>query len=444
MKFKYTPKYLIVFTLITLIMTFIPNTTFAQGIPTISAPNGVLIDYETGQILFNKNAHEQTYPASTTKVMTAILVLENANLSDTVTIDYDLYVDGSSMYLLKGESFTVEELLHALLIRSANDAAEALAIHIAGSVEEFADMMNQRAKELGALNTNFTNPHGLPDSKHVTTAYDLAMIAKHAMKFDLFREIVSTNMLTFEPTEQTPETRYYRNTNRFLWGTGIGNQILYDGKYIDIKYDIIDGIKTGYTGDAGSCLISSGVRDDYRVISVVLGAEGIEVYKDSRTLIDYGHENFSLISLTNNNSESLVASILEGKQGSVDLSIANEKMYAISKDINSNDIKQNVLINENIEAPITKGQVLGKISYSLNGEILEEVDLIANSSIKKLSFIDKALKLSNIFTGVIILFVLWQVFVAYLRVKKKRLKRISFKRRSRRNSKYTFNPNLFK
>ncbi len=444
MKFKYTPKYLIVFTLITLIMTFIPNTTFAQGIPTISAPNGVLIDYETGQILFNKNAHEQTYPASTTKVMTAILVLENANLSDTVTIDYDLYVDGSSMYLLKGESFTVEELLHALLIRSANDAAEALAIHIAGSVEEFADMMNQRAKELGALNTNFTNPHGLPDSKHVTTAYDLAMIAKHAMKFDLFREIVSTNMLTFEPTEQTPETRYYRNTNRFLWGTGIGNQILYDGKYIDIKYDIIDGIKTGYTGDAGSCLISSGVRDDYRVISVVLGAEGIEVYKDSRTLIDYGHENFSLISLTNNNSESLVASILEGKQGSVDLSIANEKMYAISKYINSNDIKQNVLINENIEAPITKGQVLGKISYSLNGEILEEVDLIANSSIKKLSFIDKALKLSNIFTGVIILFVLWQVFVAYLRVKKKRLKRISFKRRSRRNSKYTFNPNLFK
>lgn len=444
MKFKYTPKYLITFILITLIITFIPNTVFAQEVPTISAPNGVLIDYETGQILFNKNAHEQTYPASTTKVMTAILVLENANLSDTVTIDYDLYVDGSSMYLLKGESFTVEELLHGLLIRSANDAAEALAIHIAGSVEEFADMMNERAKELGALNTNFTNPHGLPDSEHVTTAYDLAMIAKHAMKFDLFREIVGTTMLTFEPTEQTPETRYYRNTNRFLWGTGIGNQILYDGKYIDIKYDIIDGIKTGYTGDAGNCLISSGVRDDYRVISVVLGAQGIEVYKDSRTLIDYGHENFNLISLTDNNSEPLVASILEGKQESVDLYIANEKLYTISKDIDLNNIKQNILINENIEAPITKGQVLGKISYSLNDEILQEVDLIANNTIEKLSFMDKALKLSNIFTGFIVLFILWQIFVAYLRIKKKRIKRISFGRKRRRNTKYTFNPNLFK
>lgn len=444
MKLKYRLKYLLIFVFLTLIITSIPNITFAIDKPTISAPNGVLMDYETGQILFDKNAHTQTYPASTTKVMTAILVLENANLNDRVTIDYDLYVDGSSMYLLKGESFTVEELLNALLIRSANDVAEALAIHIAGSVEEFATMMNERAKELGALNTNFTNPHGLPDPDHVTTAYDLAIISKHAMEFDLFKEIVNTTMLTFEPTSQTPETRYYRNTNRFLWGTGIGNQILYNGQYIDIKYDVIDGIKTGYTGAAGNCLISSGLRDDYRVISVVLGAEGIEVYKDSRILIDYGHENFSLVSLPTNNSNPLTASILNGKQKSVNLSIADTKFYSASKNLDLNNIEQNILINENIEAPVTKGQILGKISYNLNGEIIKEIDLIANSSIEQLSLLNKILKPSNIFIGFVSLFVLWKILVAYLRVKKKKLPRITFRRRRRKSSKYNFNPNLFK
>ncbi|NLK90627.1 MAG: D-alanyl-D-alanine carboxypeptidase, partial [Clostridiales bacterium] len=213
---KYRCKYLSIIIIITLISTFIPIAVFAQDAPTIEAPNVILIDYETGKVLFDKNAHRQAYPASTTKVMTAVLTLENADLNDKVTIDYDLYVDGSSMFLLKGESFTVGELLKALLIKSANDCAEALAIHISGSVEKFVEMMNKRAKELGALNTNFVNPHGLTDPNHVTTAYDLAMIAKHAMTFDTFREIVSTTMVSLDATEQTPEARIYRNTNKFL------------------------------------------------------------------------------------------------------------------------------------------------------------------------------------------------------------------------------------
>ena len=199
---KYHYRHLLIIIIITLIATLIPNIVSAQNTPTITAPHGVLIDYETGNVLFSKNAHKQAYPASTTKVMTAILTLENANLNDRVTIDYDLYVEGSSMFLLKGESFTVEELLKALLIKSANDCAEALAIHITGSVEKFVEMMNKRAKELGALNTNFVNPHGLADPNHVTTAYDLAMIAKHAMTFDTFREIVSTTMLNLDATNK--------------------------------------------------------------------------------------------------------------------------------------------------------------------------------------------------------------------------------------------------
>lgn len=439
-------RYLLILMSITFIITSIPNIAFAQETPSISSPNGVLMDYETGEVLFDKNAHEKTYPASTTKVMTAVLVLENANLNDVVTIDYDLYVDGSSMYLLKGESFTVKDLLSALLIRSANDAAEALAIHIAGSVEDFVVMMNKRAKELGALNTNFTNPHGLPDSDHITTAYDLAMIAKHAMTFDLFREIVSTTMLTFEPTEQTPETRYYRNTNRFLWGTGGANQILYNGQYINIKYDIIDGIKTGYTGAAGNCLISSSLKDNHRLISVVLGATGNDVYLDSRTLIDYGYNNFKLISLTDKSSGTIETPIKNGKEDFLNLSIANSKLAIVSKDTNLEQIKEHISLNENINAPITKGEVLGKISYSIDDKIIGEIDLISSKDIEELSILDKVLKPSILFGVLIGIFILWQLFVAYLRLKNKRIKRFTYRRRASfgRRPSYRFNKNLFK
>ncbi len=441
---KNKSKYLLILTFILITIMSFENITFAQTIPTITSPNGVLLDYETGEVLFDKNAHMQTYPASTTKVMTAVLVLENANLDDKVTIDYDIYVDGSSMYLLKGETFTVKELLSALLIRSANDAAEALAIHVAGSVEGFVQMMNQRAKELGALNTHFTNPHGLPDPNHVTTAYDLAMIAKHAMTFDIFREIVNTPMLIFEPTEQTPETRYYRNTNKFLWGTGRANQILYNGKYIDIKYDIIDGIKTGYTGEAGNCLISSGVQNNHRVISVVLGAEALNVYSDSRTLIDYGHQNFKLTSLTNNNSDLIKAPIKNGTENFVNLSVANDKITIVPADTEIKNIKESISINNEVKAPISKGQVLGKLTYSLDGKVLGEIDLIAESDVKEEFILIRLLKLlkpSKTFIVLLSLFILWQIFVAYLRIQKR--KRRSFSRR-RKFPVYQFNRNLFK
>lgn len=443
---KYRQRYLFVITLITFIATIIPSFVFAQEVPTITAPHGVLIDYETGKVLFDKNAHEQTYPASTTKVMTAILALENANLSDKITIDYDLYVDGSSMYLLKGESFTVEELIRALLIRSANDAAVALANHIAGSVEKFVEMMNVRAKELGALNTHFTNPHGLPDSNHVTTAYDLAMIAKHAMNFDLFREIVSTTMITFEPTEQTPETRYYRNTNKFLWGTGRADQILYNGQYINTKYDIIDGIKTGYTGAAKYCLISSGAKDDYRVISVVLGAENENIlYSDSRSLIDYGHSNFKLVQLASKGSMQLSIDVKNGKKTNVELLTNSDESAVLPMNRGINEITEKVSIDEDIKAPIAEGQLLGKVTYYLDDEAIGEVSLVAKNDINTkalpLRLLSPLLNPPKALIIVIGIFILWQIFVAYLRIQKRKRRRFSYRRKS---PIYNFNKNIFK
>lgn len=409
-------------------------------IPAVSVPNAVLIDYTTGEVLFDKNAHEIAYPASTTKVMTAILVLENANLDDVITVTDDLYVDGSSMYLLKGESFTVKELLQTLLIRSANDVAEVFAVHISGSVEAFAELMNKRAKELGALNTHFTNPHGLPDENHVTTAYDLAVIAKYAMTFDLFREIVSTERLTLEPTEFTPETRYYRNTNRFLWGTGGGNQILYNGAYTNIKYDIIDGIKTGYTNDAKNCLISSANFDGQRLIAVVLGAQGLDAYSDSRTLIDYGYDNFQLVQLAEKDLLKTTTPIEDGVEENASLYIAESLDVVIPKDVDMASINEEIIIDENIKAPILSGDVLGKVIYSVEDEVIGETSLVIKDVIDKKPLLRKILVPSKLLIGFIILFVLWQVFVISLRLKRKRARNIY----GTRYSSYKFNKSIIK
>lgn len=401
-----------------IVIFFLAATNSIYAAPTVLAPNAILLDYETGEVLFEKNGYEVTYPASTTKVMTAVLVLENANLDDVITIDNDLYVDGASMYLLKGESFTVKELFQALLVRSANDAAEVLAVHISGSIEAFADLMNSRAKELGAKNTNFTNPHGLPDKNHVTTAYDLAMITKHAMSFPLFRETVGTVMLTFDETEQTPEKRYYRNTNQFLWASG--TYMDYNGKTISVKYDIVDGVKTGYTSDAQNCLITSAVKDNHRLISVVLGAAGRNVYSDSRYLLDYGFDNFSSYPIVDSQQFEAEVPVKNGLADSVELVTANSLTAVIQKSQDPAQITKEVLINENIAAPIEQGAVLGKIIYTLGERVLGEVDLIAKELIDAKPALLKGKGLGRVIILLLILLVVWQMFIAYLRFNKKR------------------------
>ncbi|OPJ55573.1 D-alanyl-D-alanine carboxypeptidase family protein [Alkalithermobacter paradoxus] len=353
---------------------------FAYTSPHISAEAGILIEYETGTILYEKNAHQKMYPASTTKVITALLVLENANLDDKVVIDYDLgYIDGSSMYLKKGESFTVKELLECLLIKSANDSAVALANHISGSVEEFSKLMNKRAKELGCKNSNFTNPNGLPDPNHYSTAYDLALFAKEAMKHDVFREIVKTPYLRIPPTEQTPNERVFRNSNRLLWGQGGRNTMDYKGKTVDIKYDVIDGIKTGYTNLARQCLISTGEKDGIRVISVVLKTEGKNVYIDTRTLIDYGIDNYKLENVLFKNQVLGNKLIPLSKENTINYGPADNYKILLRKNENIGNVRTDINLSPNLSAPIKYGDTVGKIKVYRDNNVLSEIDLIALS-----------------------------------------------------------------
>ncbi len=247
--------------------------------PQVQARAAVLIDAETGQTLYARRAHQQLPPASLTKIMTAILVLEQCALDDVVTASQRAVdTKPSSMNLRVGEQVKVRDLLYALMLRSANDAAVALAEHTAGSVEAFAKLMNEKARELGANNTRFVNPHGLHDPRHLSTAYDLALITRYAMGNETFRAIVKTPYYIVERSHNQ-EDLWMANKAKFLR-----------------EYAYAEGVKTGYTNPAGFCFAGSAMRDGRRLISVVLNSPRREA--DTIALMEHGYKDWERVELT--------------------------------------------------------------------------------------------------------------------------------------------------
>lgn len=260
----------LIFAIIAGLFTVFPN---ADASLEVSAKSAVLIDADNGSILYEKNAREPMGMASTTKIMTALTVLWLCSADSVVTIPKEAVgIEGSSVYLCEGEQLTVEQLLYALLLSSANDAAVALAIYSAGSVESFSTQMNRYASVLGIEDTNFTNPHGLYDGNHYTTALSLALIAREAMKNELLRKIFSTYKATI-PFNGEPDRRLLVNHNKLLR--------MYDGA---------TGIKTGFTKKTGRTLVSSAERDGLTLIAVTLNAP--DDWHDHTSMLDYGFENY--------------------------------------------------------------------------------------------------------------------------------------------------------
>jgi len=259
------------FAILVLLFIFV-RATLSQDLP-VTAKSALLADAETGEILWQRNPDLRCYPASLTKIMTAVLVLERGNLEDWVTVPKEAAFTGeSSMALKEGERVQLKDLLNAILVRSANDACVAAAIHLAGSVEKFVEWMNEKAKELGMTNTHFVNPHGLHHPQHFTTARDLLTLTRYALQNPTFRSIVSQREIIVAPTNKSA-LRRYRNRNKLLE--------LYPG---------CDGVKTGYTIPAGKCLVASATRNGWQLIAIVLGSQ--DHFADCATLLDYGSINF--------------------------------------------------------------------------------------------------------------------------------------------------------
>lgn len=329
----------------------------------ISARAAVVMDVKTGRVLFSKNADEKLSMASTTKIMTVLVAIESGRLNEMVTVSRKAAsTEGSSIYLRENERITVEELLYGIMLRSGNDAATAVAEHLGGSTEGFAKMMNAKAKEIGAFNTSFANPHGLDHPEHYTTAYDLALITCYALKNPKFAEIVSTKRKTISGPPDVEWDRSMMNKNKMLW-----------------QYQGGDGVKTGYTKKAGRCLVSSATKNDWQLCSVVLNCG--PMWEESSALLDYCFSNYSQQKLVDSTETYQQLKVIGGKKDLVALKPAEDIYMPISSE-ELNDVVLLQSLDFNNRAPIYKGTKAGELKIYIGKDVVGTVDLLYDETIQ--------------------------------------------------------------
>ena len=394
-----------------IVLIFIFNVPISYGVsdaPDVSAEAAILIDSSSEKILYSKNENGKMYPASTTKILTAILTIENCNLDDVVSVPYEAISSISSGYsvaaLQAGEQLTVRHLLQVMLIYSANDAANVLAYHISGSIDAFAVLMNNKVSELGLKNTHFTNPSGIHDENHFTTAYDLSIIMKYCMKNETFRSLSSLKYCTIPATNKYDE-RVFNTTNELL---------IYDNREVDSNYYYKYAIagKTGYTTQAKNCLVSVSNKDNLELICVVLGV-GLypnnlsAKFVDTKTIFDYGYSNYTIRKLRDLNAIATQIEINNGTKETknLDVLISSDISVLVSRDDLETEFSPEISINENLSAPISQGQIIGKIVYTID-EIEYSTDLIASHSVKKSNFL---ILIVQILLIILILFFLYKL-----------------------------------
>ncbi len=387
-------KIRLMFLLMLLFILLYPCISWAQAINIPSDIPYILIDIKTGQVLAEQNADQRLRPASTTKIMTAIVALENGDLKQEMSVSqsavFDIGKGGMNVGIMAGEEgLTLDNMLNLLLIKSANEAANIIAENVAPSRKEFIEMMNQKALELGAFNTNFVNASGKDtekeDADHLTTARDMAAFARYAMLIPKFRQIVSTEYYNDMPqTNKHDDWGILRNTNQLLW---------YDNTYpykigdTDHKYTVI-GVKTGYTAAAGNNLVSAATGEDgMELISVIMHVtQPNKIYGYSKELLRYGFENFSFneIAKKGKHITTVYVENAEAHDSVLELVLNSDMKAVLPIDASAQDVKTNFTIDNSIKAPIEKGDILGKAEYYYNDSLLGYVDIVAAKSVPAL------------------------------------------------------------
>ena len=329
----------------------------------ISAKSGILMDAQTGRILYEKQPDEQSLIASTTKIMTALVVCEQCNVLDRMRIPREAVgIEGSSMYLREGEVLTLQELLYGMMLHSGNDAAVALAIYCGGTVEGFAELMNDKAYRLGMNNSHFVNPNGLDAPDHYSTAHDLAILAAYAMENPIFAKTVSTKMVTVG-------NRSLRNHNKLLW-----------------QVDGADGVKTGYTKAAGRILVSSATRDNRRLVAVTICAP--DDWNDHKTLLNQGFSQYTVRSVVQKGDCLGQLEVAGGELDKVDLIAAADFSYALAE---QEQPQIRITGPGFVYAPVDAGQSAGYAYVCLNGNPVGKVPLVYGQCVEQKKATERSL-----------------------------------------------------
>ncbi len=361
----------------------------------IEAEAAIVIDAETGKILYGKDAYSKREPASTTKIVTCMLALEHLDMDQIIKVKSKTVEMGNVLGVKRGEKFTAEQLIYALMVHSANDVAVVLAEEIAGSEEEFCKMMNQKAKDCGAKNTNFQNPNGLNwawHDQHYTTAYDLAVITQEAMKNQTFRKIVST--LEYDlPATNKSEARHLVNSNKFLWNEEIykaaqdkAREEDQDAKVYMPEYEGVIGVKTGLTSTAGACMVAVLDNNGRNLIAVVLHSETDERYEDMIKMWEYCKEEYYVTHMQFKEGDEVEKiRVKRGAVRNVTAVAAEDVAATLAKDEKKGKIKTETVEYE-LEAPVKKGQTVGVVKVYNDGELINVRNLVAAESVEKGGF----------------------------------------------------------
>ena len=339
-----------------------------------NAASAILIERDTGTVLYEKEADKKLPPASMTKIMTMLLIMEaldqgKIKLDDKVRAsEYAASMGGSQIFLEVGEEMTVDEMLKGIAIASGNDASVAMAEHIAGSADGFIEMMNNKAKELGLKNTNFKNSTGLPAEGHYSTAHDMAIMAKELLKYDTITKY--TGVYEDYLRENTDKRFWLVNTNRLV-------------KF----YPGVDGVKTGYTSEAKYCLTATAKKDGMRVIAVVMGASTPKDRNRQITkMLDYAFSQYRTHPMYERNQPLSKVKVSKGDKPSINAVTSEPISLLTKKGENVDDVQQEIIINENLKAPINKGDEIGKILLKKEDKILIESPLVSDSEVKSASW----------------------------------------------------------
>lgn len=361
-----------------------------------------------GQILYERNSNQKMYPASITKILTAIVVLEHCNLEDMATVSQTA-IDGVeygyiTANLKAGEQFTVEQLLNVLIVSSANDAALVLAEHVSGSVENFCALMNDTAKKIGCTNSNFINPNGTHDENHYSTAYDLALIANYSLKFDKLKELYNTTYF------KLPTTDLYTSDNRIFT---TNNELIISGNPNYYKY--AQGMKTGFTTPAGHCLVAYATKNNLNLITVLLNSSTSDNrYLETQKLLDYGFDNFSLKKFASKGDSIETVSIKGATKSTkkLNLILDNDISITIDNELDLSSVKPEITVNDKLKSPIAKDTVVGSVTYTLNG-IKYSANLLAANDVKS----------AHTFLKFVIFFIILFTVLVLLKLRKTKLKK---------------------
>lgn len=422
--------------------------------PGINSESAIIMEASTGLILYEKNIDERHYPASITKIMTALLAIENSNLSDTVTFSknavFDVDLDSSRIGIDVGEQLTMQQCLYGMLLESANEVTYAVAEHVSGNIESFSKLMNEKAESLGCKNTHFVNPHGLHDENHYTSCRDMALITREAMKNETFRKIFGTRTYQIPPTNIQSETRYLRNHHKFVLRQ-------------TYRYDDCIGGKTGYTSNSKFTLVSVAKRGDLELICIIMKDDSTEhQYTDTSKLFDYAFDNFSIYPIADLEDNKVLS---ESPMFTRYNPLLSKSKTPIAIDGNGYLVLPNTASFEDAQKEVTfyssdkeatspsKANAIGKISYTYNGKYVGGADILYNNDVTSFQLIQRESIKNNptdtpkdrtteksgsnlrpiILGGIIGLFIII-ILLYFVLVERPRLKRRSayYKKRARR------------